>query len=193
MDAISSESVADAFAAVPRHLFAPGEPLDAVYAAESAVIVKRDSGGVTTSCMSAAHIQAVMLEQAKVAPRMRVLEIGSALTLLHQHDSATAVFRVRAGLTAAGLAPAGQYSQQAQLSEQLIGTAATDANAAIDVLTHPALRDHTTNVQRQSLARVADAAGHHAGSIPEQLYADMIAAVSLAEDRLKALLLPAEN
>lgn len=28
--------------------------------------------------------------------------------------------------------------------------------------------------------------------LPGQLYADMIAAVSLAEDRLKALLLPAE-
>jgi protein-L-isoaspartate(D-aspartate) O-methyltransferase len=77
MDAITSEPVAVAMAGVPRHLFAVGEPLEAAYAANSALVIKRDSGGAAISSLSAAHIQAVMLEQAEVEPGMRVLEVGS--------------------------------------------------------------------------------------------------------------------
>lgn len=77
MDAVTSESVAVALATVPRHLFAPGEPLEAAYAANHALVVKRDTGGLALSSLSAAHIQAVMLEQAEIKPGMRVLEIGS--------------------------------------------------------------------------------------------------------------------
>ncbi|MFC0862230.1 methyltransferase, FxLD system [Sphaerimonospora cavernae] len=75
--AITSESVAEAVSTVPRHLFAPGEPLEAVYDDGNAVLVKRDPNGTATSYLSAAHIQAVMLEQAEIEPGMRVLEIGS--------------------------------------------------------------------------------------------------------------------
>lgn len=64
MDAISSESVAHAFAAVPRHQFAPCQPLEPALAADSAMKVKRVSEGTTPSCSSVAHILAVMLEQA---------------------------------------------------------------------------------------------------------------------------------
>lgn len=77
MDAVTSESVAAALATVPRHLFAPGEPLEAAYAANRALTVKRDASGLALSSLSAAHIQAVMLEQAEIEPGMRVLEIGS--------------------------------------------------------------------------------------------------------------------
>jgi len=76
-DAIRSEPVAAAFAAVPRHLFAPGEPLEAAYAPQGIVMVKRGPDGLALSVMSAAHLQAVMLEQARIEPGMRVLEIGS--------------------------------------------------------------------------------------------------------------------
>jgi protein-L-isoaspartate(D-aspartate) O-methyltransferase len=75
--AIRSEPVASAFAAVPRHLFAPGEPLEAAYAAHGTPMVKRGPDGRALSVMSAAHLQAVMLEQAGIEPGMRVLEIGS--------------------------------------------------------------------------------------------------------------------
>ncbi|MGV9386234.1 methyltransferase, FxLD system [Nonomuraea sp. NPDC003707] len=74
---IQSESVAAAMAVVPRHVFTPGEPLEVAYAVDSAPIVKRDDNGMTLSSVSAAHLQATMLEQAAVEPGMRVLEIGS--------------------------------------------------------------------------------------------------------------------
>jgi protein-L-isoaspartate(D-aspartate) O-methyltransferase len=76
-DAISSEPVAAAFAAIPRHLFAPGESLERAYAPHGIVSVKQDSHGRNLSVMSAAHLQAVMLEQAAIEPGMRVLEVGS--------------------------------------------------------------------------------------------------------------------
>jgi protein-L-isoaspartate(D-aspartate) O-methyltransferase len=76
-DAIASEPVAAAFAAVPRHLFAPDATPQAAYAPHGTVIVKRDAQGATLSVMSAAHLQAVMLEQAGIEPGMRVLEVGS--------------------------------------------------------------------------------------------------------------------
>ena len=77
LEAITSESVAAAVAAVPRHLFAVGEPLEAAYDADRALVIKRDQDGMALSSLSAAHIQAVMLEQAEIEPGMRVLEIGS--------------------------------------------------------------------------------------------------------------------
>jgi protein-L-isoaspartate(D-aspartate) O-methyltransferase len=75
--AIRSEPVAAALATVPRHLFAPGEPLEAAYAPQGIVMAKRGPDGRALSVMSAAHLQAVMLEQAGIEPGMRVLEVGS--------------------------------------------------------------------------------------------------------------------
>lgn len=77
MGAITSEGVAQAVNTVPRHRFVPGQPLEAAYAADQAVVVKRDGAGTALSSLSSAHIQAVMLEQAQVEPGMRVLEVGS--------------------------------------------------------------------------------------------------------------------
>src|ERR1700758_3703967 len=67
-DAIRSEAVAAAVAAVPRHLFAPGEPLGAAYDPHGIVKIKQDRYGRNLSVMSAAHLQAVMLEQAAIEP-----------------------------------------------------------------------------------------------------------------------------
>lgn len=76
-DAITSEPVAAAFVAVPRHRFAPDTPLDVAYDLHRTVPVKKDEHGLDISVMSAAHLQAVMLEQADIEPGMKILEIGS--------------------------------------------------------------------------------------------------------------------
>ncbi|WP_434740730.1 methyltransferase, FxLD system [Micromonospora sp. SH-82] len=76
-DPITSEAVAAAFSVVPRHLFAPGEALEVVYDSNTPLVTKTDPDGTALSSVSAAHIQAVMLEQAQIEPGMRVLEIGS--------------------------------------------------------------------------------------------------------------------
>ncbi|WP_228010470.1 methyltransferase, FxLD system [Nonomuraea phyllanthi] len=75
--AIQSESVAAAFATVPRHLFTPGEPLNVAYAVDNAPIVKRNDNGLTLSSVSAPHLQATMLEAADIKPSMHVCEVGS--------------------------------------------------------------------------------------------------------------------
>lgn len=76
-DGITSDPVAGAFSAVPRHLFATHEPLEMVYDANMPLVTKTSPDGKALSSVSAAHIQAVMLEQAEITPGMRVLEIGS--------------------------------------------------------------------------------------------------------------------
>ncbi|MGH3828842.1 MAG: methyltransferase, FxLD system [Pseudonocardiaceae bacterium] len=73
---IVSNEVETAFRTVPRHLFAPGATLEQSYA-QDAVRTKRDQHGITISSISAPWLQAMMLEQAQLAPGMRVLEIGS--------------------------------------------------------------------------------------------------------------------
>lgn len=77
MGGITSELLAAAVATVPRHLFALGEPLEAAYAANKPLTIKRDQAGAALSSLSAAHLQAVMLGQAEIEPGMRILEIGS--------------------------------------------------------------------------------------------------------------------
>ncbi|MBC2864456.1 methyltransferase, FxLD system [Streptomyces mexicanus] len=74
---ISSPEIEAAMRKVPRHQFTPDAPLDKAYDTYAAVITKTDEYGVQLSSVSAPQIQAMMLEQAKVRPGMRVLEIGS--------------------------------------------------------------------------------------------------------------------
>jgi protein-L-isoaspartate(D-aspartate) O-methyltransferase len=73
---IASKEVESAFRNVPRHLFAPEVTLEQAYANDT-VRTKRDAHGVTISSVSAPWLQAMMLEQAEIAPGMRCLEIGS--------------------------------------------------------------------------------------------------------------------
>jgi len=61
---------------VPRHLFAPGVPLEQAYADDS-IVTKSNERGVNISAVSAPWLQAMMLAQAQLGPGMRVLEIGS--------------------------------------------------------------------------------------------------------------------
>lgn len=77
LNALRTAAVERAFRTVPRHLFMPEEALEKAYAAEHALVTKRDEQGVSLSSVSAARIQAFMLEQAGIRPGMRVLEIGS--------------------------------------------------------------------------------------------------------------------
>jgi len=77
LGAIHAERVAEAFRAVPRHLFAPEASLENVYAANRSVVTKTDDNGAAISSVSAPSIQATMLEQANLRPGMRVLEVGS--------------------------------------------------------------------------------------------------------------------
>src|SRR3990172_6286957 len=74
-DYLHSQRVAEAFAAVPRHLFVPGQPLKDVYT-DRAFITKRVDG-VPVSSSSQPSIMAIMLEQLELAPGQRVLEIGA--------------------------------------------------------------------------------------------------------------------
>lgn len=75
---IVSDAVDRAVRTVPREKFMPeGTPLEIAYAFDNSVITKRDDRGSALSSVSAAYIQARMLEQARLGPGMRVLEIGS--------------------------------------------------------------------------------------------------------------------
>jgi protein-L-isoaspartate(D-aspartate) O-methyltransferase len=74
---ITTDRVASAMNAVPRHEFAPGEPLRKVYDTNTTLVPKIDAQGRQTSVVSASHIQAIQLEQADIRPGMNVLEIGS--------------------------------------------------------------------------------------------------------------------
>ncbi|MFI1996243.1 methyltransferase, FxLD system [Actinoplanes sp. NPDC020271] len=74
---ITSEGVAAAMSVVPRHDFAPDEPLEKVYQTDTTLVPKIDANGRQTSVVSASHIQAIQLEQADVRPGMNVLEVGS--------------------------------------------------------------------------------------------------------------------
>ncbi|MFF0295337.1 methyltransferase, FxLD system [Kitasatospora sp. NPDC004614] len=74
---VRSAAVAAALLAVPRHVFVPEATLAEAYEPERALVTKRNEYGLAVSSVSAARIQAQMLEQADVRPGMRALEIGS--------------------------------------------------------------------------------------------------------------------
>ena len=75
---VSRPEVGAAFRAVPRHLFVPdGTPLENAYGADQSVVTKTSAAGASMSTVSAPWLQARMIEQAGIAPGMRVLEIGS--------------------------------------------------------------------------------------------------------------------
>ncbi len=73
--AISAHRIADAFRAVPRHLFLPGVPLEKVYSDEP--IPTKLADGRPISSSSQPTVMAVMLEMLDVRPGHRVLEVGA--------------------------------------------------------------------------------------------------------------------
>lgn len=72
---ITTEPVAAAFRAVPRHPFLPGVPLEKVYQ-DQAIPTKFEDGRPISSSSQPA-IMAIMLEQLDLQPGQRVLEIGA--------------------------------------------------------------------------------------------------------------------
>lgn len=75
---IMSDAVEAAFRHVPRERFMPGDTdLAVVYGYDNSVVTKRDEDGRAMSSVSAAYIQARMLELAELRPGMTVLEVGS--------------------------------------------------------------------------------------------------------------------
>lgn len=75
--AITSQEVGAAFLAVPRHLFAPEVRAEEVYGALEGISTKSNIRGRSVSSVSAPWLHARMLEAARVAPGMTVLEVGS--------------------------------------------------------------------------------------------------------------------
>jgi protein-L-isoaspartate(D-aspartate) O-methyltransferase len=73
---VRSAAVEAALRAVPREVFVPGVPLEEVYRASEAIVVKR-LDGVSVSSASAPDVMALMLEQLAVEPGQHVLEIGA--------------------------------------------------------------------------------------------------------------------
>ena len=77
LGSVTSPRIEAAFRAVPRHAFGrPGTPLEECYHGD-VVRNKKDADGVTLSSISAAWLQARMIDQAGVGPGARVLEIGT--------------------------------------------------------------------------------------------------------------------
>lgn len=74
--ALRTDAVTAAFLAVERADFTPGETPETAYG-DRPVITKKDEHGVPVSSVSAPDIQAAMLEQARLSPGLRVLEVGS--------------------------------------------------------------------------------------------------------------------
>lgn len=72
---ITTEPVAAAFRAVPRHPFLPGVPLEKVYQ-DQAIPTKYEDGRPISSSSQPA-IMAIMLEQLDLQPGQHVLEIGA--------------------------------------------------------------------------------------------------------------------
>ncbi|MES0834289.1 methyltransferase, FxLD system [Nocardiopsis tropica] len=71
-----SPRVEAALRTVPRHLFLPGRSLERAYA-DIPVVTRTDSAGLPTSSVSQPAMVATMLDQLRVEPGHRVLEIGS--------------------------------------------------------------------------------------------------------------------
>ena len=71
-----SDAVAAAMRAVPRHLFLPELPPEMAYRNE-AIVTRRSPDGQPTSSSSQPTIMAYMLDQLRVGPGQRVLEIGA--------------------------------------------------------------------------------------------------------------------
>ena len=74
---LNNARVAEAFAAVPRHVFLPQiDPREAYQ--DQAISLLHDGAGATISSASQPTMMAVMLEQLDLRPGMNVLEIGTA-------------------------------------------------------------------------------------------------------------------
>lgn len=104
---IRSEAVAEAFGAVPRHLFVPEVSVALAYA-DTVVPTKFDAAGAAISALSQPAIVAVMLEQLDARPGMRVLEIGAGTG----YNAA-----LLAHLTRGGIGGRGEHGERGERAE----------------------------------------------------------------------------
>jgi glucose/arabinose dehydrogenase len=111
--------------------------------------------------------------------------LAAARALAQEPDRSTAVMRTRAGMIALDLAETSDDPQSRPLREALIATAAGDAYAARDMLVHHQVRQYLTTAQRRGLHNLVRACGLGAGTIPERLHTQMVAAVDFAETTLR--------
>ncbi|WP_342668121.1 methyltransferase domain-containing protein [Streptomyces violens] len=72
-----SAPVQQALRTVPRHRFTPESPLSTAYDDDLAVVTRRDESGTALSSVSAAWLQADMIEHFHLEPGMTVFEAGS--------------------------------------------------------------------------------------------------------------------
>lgn len=72
-----SEPVREALRTVPRHRYAPEKDLTTAYDDDLAVVTRRDETGRATSSVSAAWLQADMIESLRLRPGAIVYEAGS--------------------------------------------------------------------------------------------------------------------
>jgi thiopeptide-type bacteriocin biosynthesis protein len=99
------------------------------------------------------------------------------------------VSRIRLSLTAAEFATAIDPAQEyllAQVADDALQHG--DAHAAREILDHPASTSFLNQAQRQRLRGITDAVGLGAGSIPEPLQSELLAAASAAEAELRVAL-----
>lgn len=74
----TSSQIEDALRTVPRHMFCPPDtPLEEAYADDVVRTRFDETTGRTTSSVSAPWLQARMLDQGRIEPGMRVLEVGA--------------------------------------------------------------------------------------------------------------------
>ena len=77
---IRSPEVTAAFARVEREQFAPGAALHLVYSAHHVVHTKMGEHGRAVSSISAPWLQAQMIEDARIRPSDKILEIAQRRT-----------------------------------------------------------------------------------------------------------------
>jgi hypothetical protein len=111
--------------------------------------------------------------------------LADALALAQEQDRPTVVMRTRTGIIALDLAGTACDLRSHQLLHgALITTAANDAYAARDILTHPATGQSLAAGQRSALRNLVLACGLGTGTIPEPLHSRLMAAVACAETTL---------
>jgi thiopeptide-type bacteriocin biosynthesis protein len=122
-------------------------------------------------------------------PATTIQALGAALQACDPDAPGTAVFRVRLGLTAAVLSAAASEPAEeiiAGVIREALGSG--DAQAAREVLRHPAARGQLAEGPRRELSAVVTRAGLGQGSIPETLLTRLHEAIGTAESVLAATL-----
>jgi hypothetical protein len=110
-----------------------------------------------------------------------------ALNIADNAAPTTTLFSVRLGLIALSLAT-GVSPDEAELRTRMISLAASDAYAARDVVTHPAIHPTLPTAESNALSSTIRTSSLGAGHIPDALYADLMQAVTLAEEKLREFL-----